>query len=350
MLQMLMDQKRAARKAKLKVSGLALIMAVLWCAAGSGRLSFKERQVWNHVRAAQSCLHQWRTEKGCASEPSDDPWGLGLIGVQWSPITTTLGDLSAKRTACNPAWAIQFMRWFEQIGLAPGDRVSIFTSSSFPGLILNAICAAEAMQLRLQMVVSMGASTWGANHPNCPWPVMEKQLREAGFIRTKADRYTLGGNREMGMGMPVEGRRLLTQSAADQDIEVLKAEDLNEMIAKKIRLLDGFKPNLFINIGGSHANMGDAAPVLSLAPGILKPSQHQDWGTGVIAGALKQGVVTLHLLNLRQLSQRLGIPYDNKPRRSGPVSISGIGCIAGIIVYMGMLLTNKRWEMADPGN
>ena len=151
---------------------LAAGMAALWYLAAPAVLTSSERLLWEKVRSAQHHLSQWRGENSSAASVEDDPWNCGLIGVEWSGITTTLGDLSSKRTACNPAWSIQFSRWYRELGLKPGDPIAIYSSSSFPGLLLNAVAAAEALELDPLLIVSLGASTWGANHPDAPWPVL----------------------------------------------------------------------------------------------------------------------------------------------------------------------------------
>ena len=104
---------------------LAIAMTAAWHLASPSSLGSKERELWEKVRSAQTHLAAWREETGHASPPGADPWSCGLIGVEWSGATTTLGDLAAKRTACNPAWAVPFLRWFDGLGLGPGDRVVI---------------------------------------------------------------------------------------------------------------------------------------------------------------------------------------------------------------------------------
>ena len=126
------SQKRFSIFTKGKLLLLAVAMAGLWYLAAPAVLSTEERMLWQKVRAAQLHLSLWREQNGTAASVESDPWKCGLIGVEWSGITTTLGDLSSKRTSCNPAWAVQFSRWFEELGLKPGDRIAIYSSGSFP--------------------------------------------------------------------------------------------------------------------------------------------------------------------------------------------------------------------------
>ena len=120
----------------------------------------------------QEVLAAWRAREGTASATADDPWGCGLIGVEWSEITTTLGELGSKRTACDPAWAVQFSRWFRQSGLERGDPVAIYSSASFPGLLVSAIAAAADYWFGGRVVGSAVGLALGAI-PFLPWAPAE---------------------------------------------------------------------------------------------------------------------------------------------------------------------------------
>ena len=324
---------------------LAVAMAGLWYLAAPAVLSSEERALWERVRAAQLHLVQWRQHNGTAVDVQMDPWGCGLIGPEWSGITTTLGELGSKRTACNPAWAVQFSRWFHQLGLKPGDHVAIYSSGSFPGLLLSAVAATEAMQLEPLLIVSLGASTFGANHPDAPWPVLAAELRRNGFIRERADYYTLGGGAELGHGLPPEGEALLREAAKDAGVELLTAVDLEEMIALKTDLLDRHQPRLFINIGGSQANLGNAEEILRLSPGLVPVSESGRAGNGIIGVAMQDNIPVIHMLNLKSISNKVGIPYDSPPRKMAPARVSIGWCCAGLVLFFAVLLTHRRWRL-----
>jgi poly-gamma-glutamate system protein len=338
-------QTRFTRLNSARLLSMAAVLGALWYLGGGAGLSPDENRLWERVRAAQIHMSQWRQDNGAAGAPESDPWQCGLIGLEWSAITTTLGDLAAKRTACNPAWAVQFSRWFRELGLQAGDRIAIFSSGSFPGLLLNAIAASEAMQLEPLLVVSLGASTWGANHPDIPWPVMAAELRSAGFIHHRADFYTLGGGAELGHGLSPEGQALLRAAAAESGVELLTAGDLQQMIALKMDLLEKFKPGLLINIGGSQANMGDAEEVLRLTPGPVPADEAETAGNGVVGLAMRDNIRVIHMLNIHGIADRYGIPYDAPPRKSTPRSGSLIWPAAGLVLFFIVLFTHRRWRL-----
>lgn len=336
-----------AVSANLKFVLLAAVMAGLWYLASPASATLQEQALWEKVRAAQLHLGEWRQANGTASDKESDPWGCGLVGVEWSAITTTLGDLEAKRTACNPAWSVRFSRWYREQGLVPGDRIAIYSSGSFPGLLLSALAAAEAMQLEPLLIVSLGASTWGANHPELPWPVLAAELRRAGFTRKRSDFYTLGGDEESGRGMAPEGEAALRKAAAASGVDLLEADNLAAMISLKADLLESHQARLLVNIGGSHANMGDDPAILKLQVGPISPGEASVAGNGVIAFALDSGIPVIHMLNIRALGSQAGIPHDSAPGRSAPAEARAGWSLLGLILFLTVLLAHRRWKLGS---
>lgn len=339
------DQKRFSLITKGRLLLLAVVMAGLWYLAAPSLLTSEEQFLWEKVQAAQQHMTQWREQKGNASMPGSDLWNCGLIGVEWSAITTTIGDLASKRSACNPAWSVQFSRWFHGLGLKPGDPVVIYSSASFPGMLLNVIAAAEAMELKPMLIVSLGASTWGANHMDSPWPVLAAELRRGGFIHKRADYYTLGGGAELGQGLAPEGEALLRKLAEDAGVELLEAGNLEEMIVRKTELLRQYQPRLLISIGGSHANLGDAYEMLKLPTGLVPATAIDNAGNGVIGNAMRDNIPLIHMLNIRSLSSMTGIPYDSFPRKMAPASVSKWWSGVGLVIFFVVLLRHKRWKL-----
>ena len=330
-----------------KLSLLALATVTLWYLAAPQGLNSDEQQLWERVAAAQQHIHRWRLEKGSFTDTQTDPWNCGLIGLEWSGTSTTLGDLSSKRTACNPAWAVQFGRWFKDQGLGKGDRIAIYSSASFPGLLLSAIAASEAMELQVFLVVSLGASTWGANDPEYPWPVLATELRRAGFIQKQADYYTLGGGSELGNDLSQEGLDILLGAAKDAGVNILDADNLEAMIQLKSYFLKQRESRLLLSIGGSHANMGNDYDILGLPTGPVPLSDTNIAGNGVIGNALRDDIPVIHMLNLRYLSRQTGIPYDSEPRRMAPGRVSAWWSVASIFVFFLVVTRHRRWQIED---
>ena len=340
-----MAQKRFTLFNHLRLLLLAIGMAVSWYLSGPSVMNPEENKLWERVRSAQLHLSHWRQQNGTVTPAENDPWQCGMIGLEWSGVTSTLGDLASKRTACNPAWAIQFKRWFNELSLEPGDPVAIFSSASFPGLLLNALAAVEEMQLEPLLIVSLGASTWGANHPDNLWPAQAAELRRGGFIRKRADYYTLGAGAELGRGLSPEGESLLRQAAKATGVELLVVGNLEEMIALKSELLENFQPRVFINIGGSQANLGASEDVLKLQTGFVPANEASLAGNGVIGFAMQNGIPVIHMLNIKSISDRVGIPYDATPRKAGLNRASTGWSLLGLALFFIVLFTHRRWRL-----
>ncbi len=82
--------------------------------------------------AAVAALRERRAELGLPLD-GEDRLGVGLIGAELTPITTTLGHAPAKRTAQTSDMAALCVRLLSEAGIGPGDRVGACMSGSFPG-------------------------------------------------------------------------------------------------------------------------------------------------------------------------------------------------------------------------
>ncbi len=327
------------------LSAMALGLALIWWIGGSSPLTSERERLWLKVREAQSQILQWRRSMGSSFSPSDDPWGYGLIGLEWSPLSTTLGSLPSKRTACDPRWALAALGWFDRLGLKPGDPVVIFSSSSFPGMMLNVLMAAEERGLETSLIVSLGSSTWGANDPLTPWPAIAQYLRSRGFLHTKAMAYTKGGGGEVGGGLSPEGLAIMESSALAVQVPILDLDSLEEVVRWKMDLISRINPKTVISIGGSSSSMGDDPVALSLPPGPLSPGG-VDGGDGVIGLALREGYPVIHLLNLKELALQEGIPFDSPPVMAGHRPLYSA---LGLCFFSSLLLLFKRFEHQGRG-
>ncbi|MDI9370904.1 MAG: poly-gamma-glutamate system protein [Synergistaceae bacterium] len=327
----------------------AVILAALWCLSPDSSLSEEEHELWRKVRAGQEMLARRRDDvrTGDAYAGNDletaDPHGTGMIGVEWSPVTTTLGSLEAKRTAADPLWSVWALRLFRRLGLEEGDRVALLSSSSFPGLVFSIVAASERAGLELFWIHSLGSSTWGANMPGMLWPEMARLLRSGGFISSKPDYYTPGAGAEVGLGLPPEGLNMLGEAAEDDDVPLLKGDGLDDMTRSKSELVRGFAPRLVINVGGAHTSFGGG--VVQPGGGLYSPGDESrtEFGHGVLGDALESGVQVLHFLDMRSFSSRAGIPFDGAPRPR----FAGAGMAtsaAGLLVYALFLAFFRRWR------
>ncbi|MCR4819258.1 MAG: poly-gamma-glutamate system protein, partial [Fretibacterium sp.] len=225
-------------------------------------LTREEERLYHKIEAAQSFLWEELGRRGLKRDQEADPCHSGFIGLEWSMTTTTLGSLEAKRCSTDPLWAVQMLRWFDKLELKKGDRIAVLASASFPGLVCSVLAAAEERRLDVALGISLGASTWGANRPELPWPSLAAILRRGGFLRTRPVLYTLGGDNENGGGLTDEARSLLTAAAVEDGLAPLQNKTLEEAIDAKMSLIRD--ACLVISVGGSEGNLGEDPSVLQL--------------------------------------------------------------------------------------
>lgn len=260
-------------------------------------------------------LRECRRGRGLALDEKNDPNRTGLIGVEFSPLTTTKGDLEAKRTTTNPAFAAAMVFLLKEAGVKRGDSVAVGASSSFPALIVAVMSAAKAMDLDLLMIHSLGASQWGANDPDFHWLDMLDCLHEAGVFDSRPIGLSLGGEKDTGEDMSPEGNLFLSKEIKTTGIPFVQEPDLRANVETRMRLYEesaGEKPvKAFINIGGSWANMGTDAEVLKLKPGRARVSRLPPVGNrGVIFEMASRNIPVIHLLFIRGLVEKYGLSWD----------------------------------------
>jgi poly-gamma-glutamate system protein len=267
---------------------------------------------------ATSVLKECRKDKAPAVDPSSDVNRTGLIGTRLSPITTSLGNLEAKRTTTNPNFAGLVVYLLKEAGVEEGDTIAVGASGSFPALIVAVLSASKAMDLNALIIASLGASQWGANLPDFHWLHMYDCLWNNGVFAYTPVGISLGGEQDRGEDMEEEGRRLLTKAMEEKGIPVVNEPGLEPTVEAKMRLYleaAGEKPiKAFVNIGGSWSNLGTDREVLSLKPGVVRfhriPSKKS---RGVLYEMGTRNVPVIHLLFIRGLVERYGLAWDPVP-------------------------------------
>ena len=308
------------------------------------------------VEAIQAC----RESSGTPIDARTDLNRTGLIGVEESPITTSLGQLEAKRTTANPNFAAGIVRLFREAGVRRGETIALGASSSFPGLILAVLAASRAMALRPLLIVSLGASNWGANIPEWTWLEMADCLRKAGIIDVSPLAVSVGGEGDEGRDMSSEGRAFLREKIRAGGFQQILEPDLPSDVRTRMDLFErtaaGAPIKAFVNVGGSWVNMGTDADVLKLRPGVnremtIPPPEKR----GLIQEMAVRKIPVIHLLYVKGLAERFGLPWDPvplprpgeglgpaRPRAGGTVRTLVLGLyLAGVLAGAGLFLIDK---------
>lgn len=232
----------------------------------------------------------------------------GLIGEEFTGITTTLGDLDSKRLSTNPDFAAYFVKELKNKGLKKDDVVYINMSSSFPGLNLSLISALDILNLKGVIINSVGSSMYGANNEDFTFLEMTKFLKSKNMIKNSIELYTLGGDADKGLNFDEDVKGRLVERLNKADIPKLNFKDLNDNIEKRIAYYEQYpNPKYFINIGGN-----------------LVSSKLEKHYKGL-------GVSTLTMLNIKQIALANGI--SNTKETSGLYDE-----FQNLVFYFGILL------------
>lgn len=267
---------------------------------------------------ALDIVGQCRRDKGLVTDELSDPNRTGLIGREFSPLTTSRGDLQAKRTTTNPNMAALLVHLLAQTKVKEGDFIAVGASGSFPGLIIATHAAAKAMRLTPLPIYSIGASQWGANEPAFTWLDMEKCLRDCYWLDIEPVAISLGGENDIGEDWSQEIRSSIESGIADAGSVLFHESNLERNVLARMKLYEqraGESPiRAFINIGGAWANLGKSPRVLELEPGLveitaLPPKEER----GVLFEMVNRGIPVVHLLFVRGLSERYGLSWDPIP-------------------------------------
>ena len=257
---------------------LALFSILVFYLAEGTRVH-KQAPFWDlKIRAsdrdqqAQEAIKRKITEMGIPIDYENDPNGTGLIGEQYTLITTDRGELRSKLLSTNPNFAAVIVAMFKECRLKRGDLIAVGLTGSFPAVNVAMYAACEEMGITPVVITSVGASNWGANHPDFTWLDMESTLFKDGIISTRSVAASLGGGTDNGRGLSVQGRELLLDAVKRNHVELIFSGNLENIlessgslrsnIERRMEIYDkyskGRKYEAYVNIGGGLASLGSS--------------------------------------------------------------------------------------------
>lgn len=281
------------------------------------------RDAGTMVRAAQImeqailAIRDVRERSGAGFDPRIDPNRTGLIGPEYSPLVTTVGELEAKRSTTNPNMAGLIVSLLERAGVRPGNRIAIGSSGSFPALLVASLAAAKAMDVRPVTILSLGASSYGAADPDFNLLDIYSILLREHICDAPPAAVSLGGEQDVGSDFDIEVRERLVKRIQAAGVPILDEPDLGRNVSERLRIYQGAaagKIAAFINSGGGYANLGVSRMVLDLHPGLntdppLPPAAQR----GVVYAMAALRVPVIHLLFVKGLAMQAGLPWDPTP-------------------------------------
>ncbi|MDP2885386.1 MAG: poly-gamma-glutamate system protein [Ignavibacteria bacterium] len=271
------------------------------------------------MERAIASLREHSLSRGQLFDDALDPNHTGLIGVEYSEITTTLGSLEAKRTTTNPNMAAVLVQLLEESGVSGGDTIAVGCSGSFPALAIATLAASKALGVHPVVILSLGASSFGATRTDQTLLDLYEVLRKRGDFDIPAAAVSLGGAGDVGSDFEPEVRKKLIDKIRQSGVPFLYQDDLRQNVAERMGIYFGPSSKrriaAFVNIGGSYADMGTNPSVLTLEPGVNKqmtiPAHEEEHG--VVFAMAKRHIPVVHLLHIKGLALKYGLPWDPMP-------------------------------------
>lgn len=256
-----------------------------------------------------------------------DPQESGLIGVSSSPVTSLTGHLAAKQTTVNPNWASVVIDMLREAGVKKGDVVAVAASGSFPALNIAIYTALEQIEAVPIVIVSGSASQWGANVPGLLWLDMERELRNAGHLQTRAVAISLGGAEDRGIGISDRGKQIIRVAIERYKADMLFPANLDEAVAKRIAIYSKYAKDqpikAYINVGGGTASTGPAAIDQYFDSGLIRSAAPKAFAMESVTGHfLKQDVPVLNFSGIATIASRYGLPIS--PQVKQPIGSGGV--------------------------
>jgi len=282
------------------------------------------------MQEAVAVTGQYCQTAGIGIDEAVDPNRTGLIGPEFSGLFTTLGHLEAKRTTTEPAVATLIVHLLSRAGVAVGDTVAIGCSASFPALMVASLAAARAMKVHTVIIISLGASSYGATNEEFNLLDMYQLLLKRKVIDVPAAAVSLCGEKDVGEYLEPELKENLIRQVEASGIPLIRESDLRSSVAVRMGIYKGIdvgiyeggergergrgRVSAFINAGGGYANLGTSPLALDVEPGLnMGLSLPAEGERGVLFAMAARGVPVIHLLHIRGLSLRYGLPWDPVP-------------------------------------
>ena len=308
---------------------LAIISIIAYSIAFFSRMEFVSNTYDIKINAAMKMqesmkmLKNIRMEKGVFIDIENDPNETGLVGSQFSLITTDEGDLDAKLTTLDPNFAAAMVELLTRANLTSGDTIALMLTGSMPGANMAMLIACKAMDIYPFIISSIGASQWGANDPEMTWLDMERILFEQRYISSRSIAASIGGRNDRGRLLSPKGRELIRYNIENNKLPLISGTGLEDNVNKRMEYFGAHNYKAVVNIGGGVASLGTSFNLRLIKPGIvyrkdIEKISRGDGIEGAVVKFSKQNIPLIHILNIQKLTDELGMKY-------APIPIPEIG-------------------------
>ncbi|MFA5815540.1 MAG: poly-gamma-glutamate system protein [Bacteroidales bacterium] len=295
--------------------GIGLMVALSMLFKSSGNSAFAELRIAaENMKQSLKVIEDYCIQHQINTDNPEDPRHTGLIGPEWSELTTTVGDPEAKRTTINPNFAALIAHLLKETGVKKGDTIAIGSSASFPALLIASLSAAKALELNPVVIISFGSSSFGASNPDFTFWDLYHLLLDRHMIDFKPVAASIGGEDDTGLEFDRNISDRFRRSLEEAGIPLITEKDLqiNRSIREKFYFAGNpHRIKAFINSGGGFANLGSSQAVLNIKPGLVRKVQiPEPEKQGMIHTMLLKKIPVIHLLFIKGLAQKYNLPWD----------------------------------------
>lgn len=301
------------REGKISIISLLIVTAItigLMIVELNSKTKVEARYYVEKIDAARTAQHAFGIIKervieiGMPIDRINDPNETGLIGLQYSPITTERGDLEAQLTSTNPNFAALIVEFLRKSKVQRGDTAAVVLTGSYPNLNIAVLSAIKTLGLHPVIITSLSSSMWGANFPQLTYLDWETLLIASNIFDYKSALASLGGEDDLGRGLSPAGREMIVDAAQRNNVLLLEANDLDDAISKKMNLYDtSGSMRVFINAGERTTCLAG----LETDNGVISGYSIKT-GQGLVARFSKRGINVINLTDIEKLALENDLP------------------------------------------
>ena len=309
-----------------RLAGLAAIgLLLLWFAESSKRPAMQQyftekMEAATLTRVGLDALKEARLGLGTPIDVVNDPSETGLMGHEFSLITTSRGSHEQKLRALDPNLTAVFVELLKRGRVGEDDLVAVAITGAFPVLNLAVLNAIETLGATPVTVTSVGSSMWGANDPDLTWLDMESVLIEAGVLTHRSVAASRGGGDDRGRGLSPEGRALVDSAAVRNGVPLLDERTLDESIARRMEIYDeaaeaaGGEYAAYVNVGGGLSSVGSSQIYRLLRPGLFRNLGTKNFPRrGTLVRMAQRGMPVLHVPSADSFIERYDLSTEPTP-------------------------------------
>lgn len=304
--------------------GLAALAVIFGAGVERFKIRKKARYYTQKVEAAglalsaQEIVKEGRLERGLPIDSVNDPNTTGLIGPQYTLITTDRASLQMKLTATNPNFAAAVLELLKKAGVKKGDRIGVALTGASPGLNIAVLAAIEILEVQPVIITSLGASSWGATDPTYTWLDIESRLVRKGLTHHRSVAASIGGGADLGRGLSPRGREMIREAIERNGQQLIEGASLEENISLRMAVYDSLlgdrRPKAFLNVGGGLASLGNSQNARLIPTGVTKRLGQRTFPRkGATILMAERGVPILHLFEVDRLAERFDLPLAPTP-------------------------------------